>query len=138
MELLKYDSKDEENSLLTLIVENTNMPIEYYHIGGFNVGNKWKWKSDLSDVIPNIKWIPGEPNSNAAFVENCLSIWKQDNLIGLNDIRCKSHPARFICQKPKILAPNLKSLQLELETQKAIALELKQQVANLKSLLLDC
>ena len=139
MELLKYDSKNEEVYIFALIHGNANMPNDFFHIGGLRVGNKWKWESDLSDLIPNMKWIPGEPNSNDGNIENCLSIWKNGGRnVGLNDIRCESHSARFICQKPKNQAPNLKSLQLELETQKTVALELKQQLVNLKSLLLEC
>ena len=103
MEPLRIDSKEEESHFLSLIQQNTNLQTGTgIHVGGLLVDDKWKWKSDLSNVLHTIKWRIGEPN-NKNGGENCLSIKKGPNMTntGFNDVRCENHSLGVFCQKPK-------------------------------------
>ena len=132
MEPLRIDSKDEEEYFFNLIIRNYDMPIAYYHVGGFLVGDKWKWTSDLSDVYSNMKWSPGEPN-NYGGNEKCLTIYRMHGTYdtGFNDMNCEDAAERFLCQKytfPKIAQQSVRELDLErqLETQKGVCKLLNQ------------
>lgn len=120
MEPLRVDSKDEELHFYALLQQNSNVQIgAWHHTGGLQLGDKWKWAYDLSDILPSRKWAPGEPN-NAFGGENCLSIWKAHNPVntGFNDIRCEKHALGFFCQKPKNPTPKYTTPDMGLTTQK--------------------
>lgn len=119
MEPLRINSIEEEQIFIDLIHTSSKVPIGCYHLGGFKIGNQWRW-SDLSPVRSYMKWYRGEPN-NAGGREFCMTIIKPEDgsQPGLNDDDCSSKKHRFFCQNPTTTCPERTARELELENELA-------------------
>ena len=134
MEPLQIDSKTEETYFFNLIQQNAIVKVgAWHHVGGLQLGDDWKWKSDLSEVLPSLKWAPSQRNDLNA--EHCLSIWKAHSWLntGLNDVKCKTHRMGFFCQTSKNPKKMPSEPCEEVEDNSAKIVDLERQLAKHKT-----
>lgn len=100
MELLRIESKAEENYFFNLISLDDSIWLQYQiFLGGMKLGDDWVWRSDISPIYPEMQWGLTDPD-NSGSREYCLAVEKNINNeeVGYIDISCADRPLAFMCQ----------------------------------------
>lgn len=100
MELLRIESKADEGYFFNLLTLDDSIWLqEPIFLGGMKLGDGWIWRSDYSNIYPDMQWGLTDPD-NKGNREFCLAVEKNiDNgEVGYIDVSCSDIPFAFICQ----------------------------------------
>lgn len=103
MELMSFETEQEQNHVLYLCNQNRNLFDQYTHIDGISMvaasNAHWYWTNTGNKVNFALNFPAGEPNNHLG-VQMCLALDKQPGQFMYNDINCHGkHEERFVCQK---------------------------------------
>ena len=97
--LLTIDSQSEESYIFYRIAINSVFATnKEFYIDGVRSNGQWIWQQYKTPITYGPSWRANQPD-NKGGQENCLTISKASDVVGINDFGCNFSNVGLICQE---------------------------------------